>query len=105
MKLNSNTVLLNNDNLQQLLSLSENLAKKNEVFNVKHVDINLNQDKGEIKFSSTLPTDMNIINKKISESMGHEDNTTKENNILHGWENINSNDKEILNHVNETVNK
>lgn len=102
MKLNSNTVLLNNDNLQQFVSLSESIAKKNEVFNVKHVDINLNQEKGEIKFSSTLPTD---IDEKLTEVMSYGNNTKKDASILQRWEEINHQEQNVLNHIDEYTNK
>jgi hypothetical protein len=54
MKLNSNTIILEQDDLNSLLSLTEGIAKKNEVFNVGKANIVLDPNQGEIDFKSII---------------------------------------------------
>jgi len=50
MKLNSNTIILENEDLSGLVHLTEEIAKKNEVFNVGEANINLDPTQGTIDF-------------------------------------------------------
>jgi hypothetical protein len=54
MKLNSNTIILEQDDLSSLLSITESIAKKNEVFNVGNANITLDPNQGEIAFKTII---------------------------------------------------
>ena len=54
MKLNSNTIILEGEDLSSLLSLTEGIAKKNEVFNVGNANIILDPNQGEIAFKTII---------------------------------------------------
>lgn len=54
MKLNSNTIILEQDDLTSLLSITESIAKKNEVFNVGNANIMLDPGQGEIDFKTII---------------------------------------------------
>ena len=52
MKLNSNTIVLEGEELGSLLGLAEDIAKKNEIFNVGEANIILEPDQGNILFKT-----------------------------------------------------
>lgn len=52
MKLNSNTILLENDELSPLLEITENIAKNNDIFNIGEANIILEPDQGNINFKT-----------------------------------------------------
>lgn len=54
MKLNSNTVILEDAELNNLLGLTEDIAKKNDVFNVGEANIVLDPSQGSINFKTIL---------------------------------------------------
>lgn len=54
MKLNSNTIILEQDDLTSLLSITEGIAKKNEVFNVGKANIVLDPNQGAIDFKTII---------------------------------------------------
>jgi len=55
MKLNSNTILLDSNDVQKLIGIAENIAKENNVYNVKDVEFALDPTRGNVSFSTQLP--------------------------------------------------
>jgi len=52
MKLNSNTILLEGEELGSLLNIAEGIAKKNEIYDVGEANIVIEPDQGNILFKT-----------------------------------------------------
>lgn len=52
MKLNSNTVILESNTLSDLINITEEIAKKENIFNVGEASITLDPTKGIIDFTT-----------------------------------------------------
>lgn len=74
MKLNSDTVIIEQQDLQKLLNIAENIAKENNIYNVKTIDLVMDPTQSYINFSieeypkeimSMYQKEQNIENKLI----------------------------------------
>ena len=105
MKINSNTVRLEQEDLQQLTSIIEKLAEENNIDNVEEVKIALDQTEGVVKFKIARNQLEEVI-KELEEVEKTEEEIAAKKEELHGeWKENEEKEDEIINQLEQISKK